>query len=166
MADHLKRDARGWLLLVAAVVIALDRWSKHWIDGHVAKGAYITVIPNVFRISHVLNTGAAFSMFAESMSPTLVRGVLVAFSVIAVIVVLGMIWRVGRRWSVTGFALGLILGGALGNLYDRLAYHFVIDFLAVRIYHYHFPDFNVADSAICVGACLLLIEIFRSPVEA
>jgi signal peptidase II len=73
-----------------------------------------------------------------------------------------MIWRLGRAWSLTGVALGLILGGALGNLYDRAVYHYVVDFLAVKIVHYHWPDFNVADSCIVVGACLLLLEIFRA----
>jgi signal peptidase II len=59
------------------------------------------------------------------------------------------------------FSLALILGGALGNLYDRLRFSHVVDFLEVHIIHYHWPDFNVADSAICIGACLLLIEMLR-----
>jgi signal peptidase II len=85
---------------------------------------------------------------------------------VAVIVVLGMIWRMGRELSLTGIALGMILGGAIGNLYDRVEYHYVVDFLEVRIIHYHWPDFNVADSCIVIGACLLLLEIFRAqPVE-
>jgi signal peptidase II len=84
-----------------------------------------------------------------------------------VIVVFGMIWRVGRAVSLTGVALGLILGGAIGNLYDRIRFSYVVDFLEVKIVHYHWPDFNVADSCIVIGACLLLLEIFRKqPVEA
>ena len=66
-------------------------------------------------------------------------------------------------WNLTTIALGLILGGAIGNLYDRIALHHVIDFLEVRIVHYHWPDFNVADSSIVVGACLLLLETRRPP---
>ena len=161
-----RRDFRPFLLLIAAVVILLDRLSKLWIDKHVERGHFITVIPGVFRISHVFNTGAAFSLFAESLSPALVRNVLIGFSIVAIIVVLGMIWRLGRRASATGVALALILGGAIGNLYDRVAYKYVVDFLEVRIVHYHWPDFNVADSCIVIGACLLLLEIFRKqPVE-
>ncbi len=160
------RDARPYLILIAAVVILLDRLTKQWINANIPSGHYKNVIPGVFRLSHVYNTGAAFSLFAESLSPTLVRNCLIGFSIVAVIVVLGMIWRVGRAFSATGIALGLILGGALGNLYDRVKFSYVIDFLEVKIIHYHWPDFNVADSCIVVGACLLLLEIFRAqPAE-
>lgn len=157
-----RMDARAGLLVIAAVVIGLDRWSKVWVTQHVPRGTFIPVIPHVFRISHVFNTGAAFSLFAESLSPTLVRNVLIGFSALAIIVVLGMIWRVGRRFTATGLALALILGGAIGNLYDRIQFKYVVDFLEVTIVRYHWPDFNVADSAIVVGACLLLLEIFRT----
>ena len=160
------RDARPWLLLIAVVVIVLDRLSKIWIGKHVPEGHFITVIPNVFRLSHVFNTGAAFSMFAESLSPTIVRNVLIGFSLVAIVVVLGMIWRLGRAWTLTGVALGLILGGAIGNLYDRWVFKYVVDFLEVKIYHYHWPDFNIADSCIVIGACLLLLEIFRAAPDS
>ncbi len=161
MTSTTERDSRPFLLLLAAVVVLLDRLSKNWIDKHVPRGDFITVIPGVFRISHVFNTGAAFSLFAESLSPALVRNALIVFSIVAIVVVLGMMWRVGRGFSLTGVALGLILGGAIGNLYDRFYYHYVVDFLEVKIVHYHWPDFNVADSCIVIGACLLLLEIFR-----
>ena len=161
------RDFRLYLLLISAVVVLLDRLSKLWIDKHVGRGDFITIIPGVFRISHVFNYGAAFSLFAESISPAIVRNGLIGFSVIAVIVVLGMIWRIGTSFSATGVALALILGGAIGNLYDRVRFSYVVDFLEVKIIHYHWPDFNIADSAIVVGACLLLLEIFRQqPDEA
>ncbi len=100
-------------------------------------------------------------MFAESTSPETVRNGLILFSIFAAIVVFVMLWRAGAAINPTSVALALILGGALGNLYDRIRYHFVIDFLEVHIVHYHWPDFNVADSCIVIGACLLLIEIFR-----
>jgi len=166
-SNNTTRDFRPYLLFITAIVILLDRLSKMWVDQHVARGAFITVIPGVFRISHVFNTGAAFSLFAESLSPAVVRNGLIAFSVVAVVVVLGMIWRMGKAVSATGIALGLILGGAIGNLYDRVRFSYVVDFLEVRIVHYHWPDFNLADSAIVIGACLLLLEIFRQqPDEA
>lgn len=155
-----RRDSRIPLLLLAALVVVADRCSKLWIVHHINPGYAITVIPGVFRLTHVLNTGAAFSLF-DSFSPIVVRDSLIAFSVVAVVIVLGMLWRVGREFSLTGVALALILGGAVGNLYDRVRFSHVVDFLEVHIVHYHWPDFNVADSCIVIGACLLLIEIFR-----
>ena len=157
-----RRDFRPYLLALAAIVVVLDRLSKLWITAHLPQGHYITVIPGIFRISHVFNFGAAFSLFGN-VSPTVLRTALIAFSIVAVLAVLIMIQRIGRAFSLTGLALGLILGGAIGNLYDRLRFGYVVDFLAVKIVHYDWPDFNVADSCIVIGACLLLLEIFRTP---
>ena len=152
------RDRRIWMLVIAAAVIVADRLSKQWVSAHLGLGQAIVEIPKVFRITHVLNTGAAFSMF-ENMNEHTVRNLLVAFSIIAVIVVLVLLWKLGRTFSMTSVALALILGGALGNLYDRVMYSHVVDFLEVHIVHYHWPDFNVADSCIVIGACLLLLEM-------
>lgn len=162
MRDGRNRDWRPWLLLLAAVVIVLDRWTKILISKKIPHGHLVTVIPGFFQLSHVYNTGAAFSLFADSMSPETVRGVLIGFSVLAALVVLGMIWRTGRAFSWSGVALGLILGGAIGNLWDRVKLKYVIDFLDLQVKNYHWPSFNLADSAIVVGACLLLLEIFRT----
>ncbi len=155
------RDMRWLMAVIAVAVIVLDRVSKIWIVSHIQSGNAIVVIPKVFRLTHVLNSGAAFSMFETSPSPVLVRNLLIAFSVVAVLVVLALLWKMGRTVSVTSVALALILGGAIGNLYDRWRLHYVVDFLEVHIVHYHWPDFNVADSAIVVGACLLLLELLR-----
>jgi signal peptidase II len=155
------RDMRWLMLVVAAFVVLLDRLSKLGVITHLKPGNAIVVIPKVFRITHVLNTGAAFSMFESSSSPNLVRHLLVGFSIAAVVVVMVLIWKMGRAVSLTSVALALILGGAIGNLYDRIRYQHVVDFLEVHIVHYHWPDFNVADSAIVVGACLLLLEMLR-----
>jgi signal peptidase II len=153
-------NRRPWLLLISALVILADRLSKIWIIHRIRPGYWIPVIPGVFRLSHVLNTGAAFSLM-ENWPPNAVRLGLIGFSVVAAIIVCVMLWRTGRTFSLTSIALALILGGALGNLYDRVRFHHVVDFLAVKIYHYNWPDFNVADSCIVIGACLLLLEIFR-----
>jgi signal peptidase II len=155
------RSYLGLLLAITAVVIILDRITKLFIMHRLPIGSAHTVIPGVFRITHVLNTGAAFSMFAESTSPTTVRTALIIFSLVAICIVLAMLWRVARTISPTSIALALILGGAIGNVYDRIRYHYVIDFISVHIIHYPWPDFNVADSCIVIGACLLMIEIFR-----
>ena len=155
------RDMRWLMLAIAAMVVLFDRVTKIWIVSHIKLGHAIVVIPKVFRLTHVLNTGAAFSMFEGSTSPTLVRNLLIGFSIVAVVVVLLLIWKMGRSITQTSVALALILGGAVGNLYDRIRFAYVVDFLEVHIIHYHWPDFNVADSAIVVGACLLLLEMLR-----
>ena len=154
-------DRRVLLLLLSALVFIIDYVSKRLINHFIPSGIPITLIPGVLRLTHVLNTGAAFSIFAESAAPHTVRYGLIAFSIIAAIIVFIMLWRTGRTLSSGSVALALILGGALGNLYDRVVYHHVIDFIEVKIVHYHYPDFNIADSAIVIGACLLFFEIFR-----
>jgi signal peptidase II len=155
------RDARWLMLVIAAVVIVLDRLTKLRVEAKIPLGHHVLVIAHTFWISHVLNTGAAFSMFDSSKSPLLIRNLLIGFSVVAVLVVIGVLWRVGRTVSITSVALALILGGAVGNLYDRIKFGYVVDFLEVHIHGYHWPDFNVADSAIVIGACLLLLEMLR-----
>ena len=154
------RDRRPVLLLISALVILADRLTKNAIVHRIRPGYSIPIIPGIFRLSHVLNTGAAFSLM-ETWPPNAVRLGLIGFSIVAAIIVFILLWRTGRTLTLTSVALALILGGALGNLYDRIRFHHVVDFLAVRIYHYNWPDFNVADSCIVVGACLLLLEIFR-----
>ena len=152
-------DARPWLLLISMVVVLIDRLSKIAVAKHITMGSGKVIIPKVFRITHVLNTGAAFSMFAESASPLAVRIGLIVFSVVAALAVLFMLVRYGKYWSVASVGFALVLGGAVGNLYDRAVLHYVLDFLEVHIGTYHWPDFNVADSAISVGAVLLLVEM-------
>jgi signal peptidase II len=160
------RDARLKLLLITIAVFVLDRLSKLWIIHHIISGQEIVIIPHFFRLSHVYNNGAAFSLFSDTPSPDKVRWMLIGFSLVASAIVLAVFWKAGRRVSVTSVALALVLGGAIGNLYDRLAYRYVIDFLAFNIFGYHYPDFNVADSCIVIGAALLLIEVFRAPKSA
>ena len=160
-AETSARDTRWVMVAIAATVVVFDRVTKLWVEKHVSIGQAIVVWPHVFRITHVLNTGAAFSMFEQARSPELVRNVLVAFSIVTALAVVAMLWRMGRAITSVGVALALILGGALGNLYDRVRYAHVIDFLEVHIVHYHWPDFNVADSCIVIGACLLLLDMLR-----
>jgi len=147
-----------WLLSVSALVFLLDRVTKVWVSTHIALGGAIPMIPRVLRITHWTNEGAAFSMFAESASPHLVRWALVGFSLLAATAVMVALVRMGERFTVTTFALALVLAGALGNVHDRILYGSVVDFIEVHIFSYHFPDFNVADSSIVIGACLLLLE--------
>ncbi len=147
-----------WLLLISAVVILLDRLTKTWVTLHIRMGGAIPVIPRVLRITHWTNEGAAFSLFANSASPQTVRWVLIGFSSLAALVVLFLLVRLGDHFTLTSLALALIFAGALGNVHDRIAYGSVVDFIEVHIFTYHWPDFNIADSAVVTGACLLLLD--------
>lgn len=159
--DTRRRDARPILLGITLLIIILDRLSKLWIMHNIIGGYGRVVIPKFFRLDHVYNTGAAFSIFADSLSPDTVRRSLIGFSLFAIVVVLAMLWRTGQTFSTSTVALALILGGAIGNLYDRIAYLHVVDFLEFHVKTHYWPSFNIADSAIVTGACLLLLEILR-----
>jgi len=129
---------------------------------------HIQIIPGFFRLTHTENTGAAFSMFADSPSHWK-TALLIGFSVVAVLIVKKLLWRQDHAPTLTGIALSLILGGAVGNLWDRVASGRVVDFLLFYFKQYQWPVFNLADSAIVVGAGLLVIEILwdkSNPHEA
>lgn len=147
-----------WLLLISTLVMVLDHLTKKWVAAHIHVGGAIPVIPGILRITHWTNEGAAFSLFADSASPNLVRWGLIGFSLLAALIVFIVMFRLGNRFTFTTIALALIFGGALGNVHDRIAYGSVVDFIEVHILRYHWPDFNVADSAIVTGACLLLLD--------
>jgi signal peptidase II len=147
-----------WLLFISALIILADRLTKTWVAAHLRIGSAITVIPHVLRVTHWTNDGAAFSLFADSASPRTVRIALVAFSLLAALVVLIAMVRLGNRITLTTVALALIFAGALGNVHDRILYGSVVDFIEVHIFSYHWPDFNIADSAVVIGACLLMLD--------
>ncbi len=160
-----KNSVRAIHFLLAILVVLLDRWTKHLASVRIPLYTHIQVIPGFFRITHTENTGAAFSLFADS--PWHWRtALLIGFSLAAMLVVLVLLWKQTRALTVTGIALSLILGGAFGNLWDRVARGRVVDFLLFYIKQYQWPVFNLADSAIVVGACLLIMEIIFSPKPA
>jgi signal peptidase II len=157
------RDARPFLFVIAGIVLSLDRYTKNLIERNIPLNSAIPVIPGIFQLTHVLNPGAAFSMFADSNSKYKMY-FLIAFSLIALSVVLTLLLKTGQKFTAGSIALSLIFGGAIGNLWDRLAQGEVTDFLEVHIIGYHWPDFNLADSAIVCGAVLLIAEIlFQKP---
>jgi signal peptidase II len=147
-----------WLLLISALVIFADRLTKTWVAIRIPLGGAIPVIPRVLRITHWTNEGAAFSLFANSASPNLVRWGLVAFTLLIALVVLVVLVRLGDRITLTTVALALVFAGALGNVHDRIVYGSVVDFIEVHIFSYHWPDFNLADSSIVIGASLLVLD--------
>ena len=150
--------------LTAIVVLALDRVTKWLVEDRIELHDTLQVIPGFFRLTHVQNRGAAFGLFAESPSEWKVA-VLVLFSLVALVVVSALLWRNSHSLTMTGMALSLILGGAVGNLWDRVLYGHVVDFLDFYVSSYHWPAFNVADSAIVVGAVLLVAEILFKPTS-
>src|ERR1700722_10627397 len=158
-----KNSARMMHLLIALIVVVLDRWTKHVVAQRIPLYSHIQMIPGFFRLTHTENTGAAFSLFADSTRPW--RTVLlIGFSVIALAVVSYLLWKNNHAHIATGIVLSLIMGGAVGNLWDRVARGLVVDFLLFYVKRYQWPVFNLADSAIVVGAGLLVLEIlFHKP---
>src|SRR5262249_24248420 len=139
--------------LIALAVLILDRLSKWLVVRYIPLDDVVPIIPGFFRLTHLQNPGAAFSLFAESPSPFKTT-ILVAVSVAALVIVARLLWLRRNNFNRTTLALALIMGGATGNLWDRLADGRVTDFLDFYLGAHHWPPFNVADSAIVVGALL------------
>lgn len=155
---------RKYHILIAVLVVVLDRFTKWLVAQRISLHDSVDVVPGLFRLTHVQNQGAAFGLFSESPSEWKVA-MLILFSVAALAVVSALLWKNGNAMNATAVALSLVFGGALGNLWDRVASGRVIDFLDFYVGSHHWPAFNVADSAIVVGAVLLLSEIFLAPQE-
>jgi len=150
------RGQLRWLGL-SALVIAFDQWTKHLVETHIESFDTRVMLP-VFNLVRAYNRGAAFSMF--NVPGAWQRW---AFSALALGVSTALIvWlaRLEKRAQLMAAALALILAGALGNLIDRLRIGMVVDFLQVHWHDHYFPAFNVADSAITVGAIGLLLDAF------
>lgn len=144
-------------LAVALVLLALDRITKIAVIDTLAYGAFVHVTP-FFNLCHVRNTGAAFSFLGEAGGWQIF-----AFAGVAVVVCaacLFFLWRNAARALFAG-SMALVISGALGNLWDRLRYGYVTDFLDFHAFGYHWPAFNVADICICLGAALLIYDEFR-----
>ena len=162
--------ARAVQLASAIAVIALDRVTKSMVDTRMAIYESITVVPGLFDLTYVRNPGGVFGLFRNL--DTGIRGLLftvVPVTAILLIVVYALKLPAGR--TLTQSSLTLILGGAVGNLYDRLRFGYVIDFLDFYWQNHHWPAFNIADSAICVGVAILIGETMlgadheRSPAK-
>ena len=147
-------------LLIALAVLLLDRITKWGIAQTIPLEDAVNIIPGFFRLTHLENTGAAFSLFADSSSPFR-TALLIAFSVAALAVVSVLLWKDRSVFHSGTMALSLILGGAIGNLWDRVSDGKVTDFLDFYIGVHHWPPFNIADSAIVVGALLLFMRMVR-----
>ena len=155
---------RKYFFFIAAAVLLLDRLAKWSVASNIPLHESVTVIPCCFHLTHVENHGAAFGLFAESTAQWRI-GALVSFSVIALMVVSALLWKHSHSLSTMTIGLSLILGGATGNLWDRMMTGHVVDFLDFYVGGYHWPAFNVADSAIVIGAILLVSEIVFAKSE-
>jgi signal peptidase II len=145
--------------LAAGICLLLDQLSKFYIDRTFALYQSLEVVENFFHITYLRNPGAAFGMLADH---SIRRPFFITVSLLASG---GILWylrsKVSGRDHWQQLALGLIFSGAIGNLIDRVRLGEVIDFLDVHWYQHHWPAFNVADSAICVGVAMLLLQSFR-----
>lgn len=150
------KQLKGWLLLSIGV-IALDQMTKLFAYTHLELYKP-RLVSSFFSLTLAFNTGAAFSFLSDS--GTWHRWFLTGFSLVMSTVLLIWLMRTEARQKLQATALSLILGGAIGNLFDRIAYGYVIDFLDVHYQQYHWPIFNLADSAISLGAALLVIELW------
>lgn len=147
---------RKWFL-ISAVIVALDLYTKHLIQQAFVFGEHLTVA-SFFDLVRYHNTGAAFSFLADAGGWQ--KWFFTAITAIAVIVITYLIRR-HHQEKLFCWGMALVLGGAVGNLYDRLTLGYVVDFLFFHIEDLYWPAFNVADSAICVGVGLLLLDSFK-----
>ncbi len=143
-----------WLSLLALI---LDQASKLAVDGAMQLYQSIPIMP-YFNLTYVHNTGAAFSFLSEAGGWQ--RWFFAGLALVISIVIAFWLARLKRHETLLAVALALVLGGAIGNLIDRLAYGYVIDFLDVYYQDWHWPAFNIADSAITLGVILMLAESF------
>ncbi|MBD1226350.1 signal peptidase II [Xenorhabdus griffiniae] len=148
-----------WLWLVVVVLI-LDLGSKHLVLQHFTLYESMPLIP-YFNLTYAQNLGAAFSFLADKGGWQ--RWFFALVAVVITVVLLVMMYRSHARQKLSNIAYALVIGGALGNLFDRLVHGFVVDFIDFYVGEWHWPTFNIADSAICIGAALIIIESFISP---
>ena len=162
--------ARVYGFSIAAAVFALDRLTKWLVESRVSFDASYQVIPGFFEIVRSTNRGMAFGMFNDSVSAWR-AALLVVASLAAVVAVSAILWKAARLGRAETWGLALVLGGAAGNLVDRIASGYVTDFLLIHTglpwqLLNPWPTFNVADSAITIGCCLLILDQLRSSRQA
>lgn len=139
------------IIIIALLVCIVDRITKLYIVEHLAEGLSIPIVPNVFHITHILNRGAAFGILDGQRW----------FFIVVVLILIGLIYIYRKKISqlplLVRIGIGLLVGGALGNGYDRFLHGAVIDFFDFRIW----PIFNVADICICLGVTIIIIYLWR-----
>lgn len=149
--------------IISWVIVILDQASKNWFKTSLYYGQ-VEKVTEFFNLVMTYNTGAAFSFLADAggwQRPL--------FATLSCLAILGISWIIGRQYRRKWlcFGLALVLGGAVGNAYDRIFLGYVVDFLDFHLMGYHWPAFNIADTAICVGAAIVVLaEFFNNPKKA
>src|SRR5690242_13920868 len=158
---------RLYHLLIALVIFTLDQVTKAMVEASIPLSEARNIVPGLLQLTHVKNRGAAFGIFADSPSEGKLT-LLVFLSILALGVVMTLLWRNQPHARRMGLGLAMILGGAVGNLFDRLVHGSVVDFVYFHLGSYFWPAFNVADTAIVFGAALLVLDMMltRTPAEA
>jgi signal peptidase II len=150
---------KGLWLFVSFLVVLVDQWSKLWALKTLSPYESFKIIP-IVDLTLAFNTGAAFSFFSQLGAWN--RWILAGFSLFMSILLIIWILRTPTRQTLQLFSLSLVLGGAVGNLIDRILNGYVVDFILVYYKNYHWPVFNIADTAICIGAALLIFDLYKN----
>lgn len=148
-----------WYVLIATLVMLFDQFTKYWVSMKLPEGDEIDIIRGFFKFSHTKNPGIAFGMLNNGN----VKWLLVAISVAAIMVVVYYMRRTPTSNTLLMWSLALLAAGICGNLIDRVRLGRVIDFILLYYRDYQWPVFNIADTAITVGAALMAIELFLAP---
>ncbi|MDH7500267.1 MAG: signal peptidase II [candidate division NC10 bacterium] len=154
------RRRQDFFRLAAAVLFLADQVAKFIVSRSIPLSASIPVLPGLFNLTYLLNPGAAFG-FLSRWHPSFRNPFFIGISVLAILFVFLYYWRQGRARPLFTLGLGLIAGGALGNLWDRLWRGAVVDFLDFYVGRHHWPAFNLADSGISVGVALLIWQLWK-----
>jgi signal peptidase II len=149
-------SAKSRYLFVSLAVMVLDQWTKWLVEVHLPRGITEPVVPGLVNLVHVRNTGVAFGLFASDHGSTNWPLTLLGLAALAAVAV--YFWITPRWDRLLLVALALVAGGAVGNLLDRVASGAVTDFVDVFVGTYHWPAFNVADSAITIGITLMVVD--------
>ncbi|MGQ9647397.1 MAG: signal peptidase II [Thermodesulfobacteriota bacterium] len=147
------------LLIILLWVLSVDQWTKHSIQSRLALHHTIPIVKGFFNLTHVRNPGGAFGVLG-GVKGALGSALFLILSLVAIGVILVFFFKTKEHEDLLSLAFSLVLAGAIGNLIDRFRFGEVIDFLDFYLFSFHWPAFNIADSAICVGMGLIVLEIF------